>query len=759
MTTADLSEPIGQAFLGRYRLVKKIAVGGMAELYLARVSGAGGFEKNVVVKRILPQLADSDELFRMFLDEARIAATLQHPNVIQTYDACDEDGEYFIAMEYLDGTDLRTLRKVLADKVMPLPWEHALYILVGVAAGLHYAHEKTDLDGQPLGIVHRDVSPQNVFLTREGGVKLVDFGIAVAQNRLTETANGTLKGKLAYMSPEQCRSDRLDRRSDIYSLGILLYELTTGRRLYTSSGDYDLLKQIVEEEIEPPSSFMEFPEELEEIILRCLAKDPEDRFQTARDVQRALEEFASAYHLMISSLAFSTFLEPLLDEASQQMRMLRQRHREPKLRRRIAAGSMPPPVEDSPAEVAEAGRVTEFDPELDLDLDTDPGHEVIFPPSTEENPPQADASLHDDAEESDGAEPAQQPTADSDSDGQAIPELIGDADQRTVRVSSKLIDDLTSKEKAVYAQSAGHEIKPRTRAKSSPSRVQVTPKPERAQVAPAQTARHARRSSTIELHDGDVDILDVKIRRRGAAVLWIIAIVLCLGAGGWYLANMERGTRPTADPTPTAKGDTGTIVVSGKANATVWLNLGRTPVDVFAITEVDSYRVRIEHDGFAPRNLDLDQRYWRRSDSGRLEVSAHVELLPANSGLGAAAKPTLDRDRSADHGAAEKESTQGFDPLTRPSRLRIESTPKGSAVWLMLGTTPNVRVGNRSTSESHELRIERPGQPPAYLVVRDKDFDAGGEARVDIVSATPSAGTPAESPRQTVSTSKASADQ
>jgi eukaryotic-like serine/threonine-protein kinase len=300
-TLGVIAEP---AQLGRYRLLRKIAVGGMAEIYLARVSGAGGFEKDVVVKRILPQLAESDEIFAMFLDEARIAAALQHPNLVQVFDAGQAGNEYFIAMEYLDGADLQTVRRVLAERQRGMPLQHGIFIVSSIAAGLHHAHEKRGLDGSPLEIVHRDVTPQNVFLTREGGVKLVDFGIAKAINRMATTSHGTLKGKLAYMSPEQCRAEPVDRRSDVYSLGILLYELTTGRRPYRGKSEYELLREIVEGEVPPPSHTVSgYPADLEAIAMRALARDRDERLPSALALVQELERFARRHSLVGSTLA------------------------------------------------------------------------------------------------------------------------------------------------------------------------------------------------------------------------------------------------------------------------------------------------------------------------------------------------------------------------------------------------------------------------------------------------------------------------
>ena len=195
----------------------------MAEIFLARIRKMTGFQKMVVIKRILPQLAQNTEFVEMFLDEARIAATLEHPSIVQTYDVGVLDENFFIAMEYLHGEDVRSVMRMLRNRNLKLPIEVALHIVISACAGLHYAHEKVGFDGHPLEIVHRDVSPQNIIVTYEGGVKLLDFGIAKASNRLRETRFGTLKGKVPYMSPEQCRGEPLDRRSDIFSLGIMLY--------------------------------------------------------------------------------------------------------------------------------------------------------------------------------------------------------------------------------------------------------------------------------------------------------------------------------------------------------------------------------------------------------------------------------------------------------------------------------------------------------------------------------------------------------
>ena len=319
--------------LGKYELIKRIATGGMAEIYLARVSGLPGFEKIVVLKRILPQLASNQEFVQMFLDEARVAATLHHPNIVQMYDIGAVDGNYFISMEYLHGEDLRAIARAMRAKGQDrVPLEHALGIVVGIAAGLHYAHEKVGFDGKPLHIVHRDVTPQNIFVTYDGGVKLVDFGIAKASNRASETRYGSLKGKIPYMSPEQCRSEPLDRRSDIFSLGILLYELTTSMRLYRGQSEFEVLKQIVEGEIKKPSEVRQgYPAPLEAILMKALAKRREDRYQTARELQADLEAYIRQERLVVSPIAMASWMESLFGQKIEAWRDAQREGKDPAL--------------------------------------------------------------------------------------------------------------------------------------------------------------------------------------------------------------------------------------------------------------------------------------------------------------------------------------------------------------------------------------------------------------------------------------------
>jgi tRNA A-37 threonylcarbamoyl transferase component Bud32 len=303
------------ARLGRYEIVRPLARGGMAELFLARATGIQGFEKLVVVKRILPEMARDDEYVEMFLDEARLAAGLHHSNIVQVYDIGEHEGAPFFAMEYLHGEDVRAILQTALQKRQRPPLEHALSVAIGVAAGLHYAHELHDGEGRPLGIVHRDVSPHNVAVTFDGGVKLLDFGVAKTRRRQSATRHGTLKGKLGYMSPEQCRGDELDRRSDVFAVAILLWELVTGRRLYGGRSDFGVMKSIVETDAPRPSMvWPACPPELEALVMRGLRREREGRFATAEELQLALEAFAREQRLAVSGVGLGHWVRELFGE-------------------------------------------------------------------------------------------------------------------------------------------------------------------------------------------------------------------------------------------------------------------------------------------------------------------------------------------------------------------------------------------------------------------------------------------------------------
>ncbi len=296
---------------GRYQLVKKIATGGMAQIYLARQLGLEGFEKLLVVKRILPHLAENEDFITMFLDEARIAARLNHPNIVQIFDLGSIDDTFFIAMEYIHGEDVRRVQKKADAAARPIPVPLICRIIIEACAGLDYAHRKGD-GGRPLNIVHRDISPQNILVSFEGGVKVVDFGIAKAADQATVTKSGVLKGKYSYMSPEQAAGKPIDARTDIFALGVVLYELLTGTRLFKRSNDIATLQAVGDCQVTPPSQVNPaLPQGLDAIVMRALEREREQRFPDARTMQQALEDWLLANKLPSSAVHLASFMQAL----------------------------------------------------------------------------------------------------------------------------------------------------------------------------------------------------------------------------------------------------------------------------------------------------------------------------------------------------------------------------------------------------------------------------------------------------------------
>tara|TARA_R110002096_G_scaffold423452_1_gene630587 strand:- start:50399 stop:53155 length:2757 start_codon:yes stop_codon:yes gene_type:complete len=284
-----LNKPIP---FGKYYLLERINVGGMAEVFRAKQFGVEGFERLVAVKRILPNIAEDKEFIEMFVDEAKISVQLNHANIAQVFDLGHEEGSYYIALEHIHGRDLRAIFDRNRNQGEPMPVPQACFVIMKVCEGLDYAHNKRDESGRELALVHRDVSPQNVIVSHEGEVKLIDFGIAKAAGRGSQTQAGILKGKFGYMSPEQVRGLPVDRRSDVFSCGIVLYELLTGERLFVGESDFSTLEKVRNVEILPPSTYnRKIQPELERIVLKALAKDVEDRYQNAIDLHDELQAF------------------------------------------------------------------------------------------------------------------------------------------------------------------------------------------------------------------------------------------------------------------------------------------------------------------------------------------------------------------------------------------------------------------------------------------------------------------------------------
>jgi len=307
----DLPAPFGE-----YELLERIGMGGMAEIFRARKVGPNGFEKVIVIKRVLPELAHNRAFVNLLIAEAKVTSLLNHPNIVQIHELGDADGTYYIAMEFVDGADLLNLLSRCTKERLRVPIEVGLHVISEVSRGLAHAHAATDLNQRPLNIIHRDVSPSNILISRFGDVKIMDFGVARADLGISapqEQDRGVLKGKLGYMSPEQVTGKPLDRRSDIFALGIVLFECLTLKRLFVGANDVQTLLNIREADVEPRFKRHSYlPKPIRALLRRALARDPDERFQTATDFQEAILDYLFDSRVKVTSRQVATFLEQVL---------------------------------------------------------------------------------------------------------------------------------------------------------------------------------------------------------------------------------------------------------------------------------------------------------------------------------------------------------------------------------------------------------------------------------------------------------------
>jgi|GEM_PF-1108652 len=311
--------------LGKYLLLERVNIGGMAEVFIAKTFGVGGFEQILAVKKILPTMAEDEEFIKMFIDEARVSVQLNHPNIVHIHDLDGRDDSYYIVMEYVSGRDLRSVMERFRRRKEKMPIPMAAHIASKMCEGLDHAHRKKDVKGMELNIVHRDVSPQNILLSYEGEVKIIDFGIARTNIRSTRTEAGVIKGKFGYMSPEQAYGLPVDRRSDIFAAAVILYEMLTGEKLFVAESDYSTLEKVRKVEFRSPRQVnADIPPALETVLLRALARDVENRFQWASDFHEELEKFTFVDDGKFSSRHLSSRLKEMFgDEYTREINKLK----------------------------------------------------------------------------------------------------------------------------------------------------------------------------------------------------------------------------------------------------------------------------------------------------------------------------------------------------------------------------------------------------------------------------------------------------
>ena len=363
----------GPVTFGRYTLLERLAVGGMAEVFRARINSSHGFEKILVIKRILPHLAADPSFVAMFIDEAKLTAQLTHPKIVQILDFGDVAGQFFTALEFVDGFDALGLLRTAAQRKTRIPSALAVFIVSEILEALDYAHNARDMEGKAMQIVHRDISPSNLFISKRGDVKLGDFGIAHAQRRESRTQAGTLKGKYGYMSPEQVVGRPIDARSDLFAVGVVLAELLTGRRLFSAPADLDVLLKVRDVRLDRLDRYgTDIPPALDRIVRRALRKDPAERPQSASELHDELADYLFSAGQRVGPNDLRAFAGSLLDADPETAARLLQSARRTETARppgapaagRSAAGPAPagPPIrpvtlpDSSPAEAAPTGR-------------------------------------------------------------------------------------------------------------------------------------------------------------------------------------------------------------------------------------------------------------------------------------------------------------------------------------------------------------------------------------------------------------------
>ncbi len=314
--------------VGPYEILQLLAQGGMAEIFLARRVGPGGFEKRVVIKRIAKKLLGDGEIEAMFMDEARVQALLDHPHIVQIYDFGEDDGNYYIAMEFVAGATLRWFIDNARAKGRVVPLHHALRIMADVLGALHYAHVLEDDLGQPLGVIHRDISPVNVLVARTGHAKLCDFGVAKSQLQTHLTRVGIVKGKFRYMSPEQLCGEPIDRRVDVFGVGVCFWELLTGRRLFHHKDEGDVVRAIRSGAYPRPSSLRsDLPKAVDRLLRKALQRDPAERFDTAREFELSCEELLKHLPKGSTSALLSRYARGEIDGRAENTRVRTATHR------------------------------------------------------------------------------------------------------------------------------------------------------------------------------------------------------------------------------------------------------------------------------------------------------------------------------------------------------------------------------------------------------------------------------------------------
>lgn len=751
MAEQETKKPVPSK-IGRYRIFSKLAAGGMATVYLARSENEAGFEKIVALKVIHDHLAGEKSFVDMFLDEARIAANINHPNVCTVFDFGVDKGVYYLAMEYLLGEPLGRIIRTIAkrqkkEEVKELPW-YLARVMADACEGLHAAHELTDATGKHLGVVHRDVSPENIIVTYDGAVKLVDFGVAKAAQRIHETKVNKIKGKFAYVSPEQVQNMDLDRRTDLWGVGVCLWESLTLRRLFRRESDAATLLAVVHDEIPPPSMLRGWvPPELDEIVLRALSREPEERYPSARAMGHALRTFLVQSGATLGSAELGEWMDALFpDEKLKRVDRLR-RAQQGKVSGSLAPagdessvtdGTMPSvSMHMSPGEVpAAATGVPLSDIVKAVNLGAPPLAPAVvgllamdvcehlqkkpakIAPEQIRISPEGRITLvppFDEARESDAVR----------SVIASLKLVTGDE----LSPITRLLDAGEFRSPSELSHALEAELDPIARGEA---RKQLVKRVQGELPIQARTTTRPRRPTPIAVGDPlaiggpspvvhtawDDDVLDdtelMRGVKRGGGFFKLVLVLLVLGAVAiagiavfkpammnelLISAGLRDAPEPEPEPEPIPEPDpTGSVVLRvATEGAEVFRFVGRAPVSIedLAVRETHQVLAAVEERPFLRHEVRSTDG-WNAEDPARLELALSV--------------PEEEVD------ASEREPAEPSDD-SRRGTLRIVTDPVGAKIFHLVGTAPEVTFDDLPMDEPFEALIVAPGHEPHREIV------------------------------------------
>lgn len=659
---------------GKYLLTHRLAVGGMAEIYKAKVLGVGGFEKDLVVKQILPQYAKYREFVDMFIDEAKITVSLNHGNVVPVYELGRIEGIYFIAMEFVHGRDLSQAMMRASELKSHFSPEQTVAIIIDVLKGLDYAHRRKDRKGEPMGIVHRDVSPQNVVVSFDGEVKILDFGIAKATQRLVATHPGAVRGKFGYLSPEQAAGEPVDRRADIFAAGTVLWELLTMRRLFGTGTEAQALDKIRKAVVDPPSQVNpDVPEALDDIVLRALQKAPDARYKDAGAFQLALSKFLYSSGGAVTSESIGIYMKKIFAEHLEEEEE----------------------ADHDPRHQEEIERLTEELAEKVKAQSTDPGHRPRKRTRQGRAPNPTQPGL---GQLSDQRTPTRPRHTGPVRGGTPLPgrPLTGPRPSSSVAVSGNLDGDSASQlgERPITTESAIQTAVDLAKAADpnydldsflTDMAPEPSTEPEEIQIA----SKSALQYEVFASREADLEESIFSRDTKSTPVGWLLAVLVAVVFAGWLLAtqtNVFKGSDKTkrAKPKPQV---TGNVVVRVRPQFDrsqtvplryrVYWHQGAGPATVTDLPMGQRHLVLVELAGYKPQWVKIPKNAWRArpKHSGSSNAWQRKLVIQLVAGSGKPPKPI----------SVKPPPNPVVPPPGHTGQVTIETDPSGAQIWLLAG--------------------------------------------------------------------------